>query len=382
VNIGSGIHRFANAYHEGQLSRSLVTGGAGFIGSNLVSRLITQGHEVTVLDNLSRTGSSANLDRLGNLWGTQSFKFIRGGVEDLGTVLKAADGADRIYHLAGQVAVTSSVDDPLKDFIENALGTMHLLEAARWVGNNPVFLYSSTNKIYGSMPAMNIVEETTRYKCPDLPFGVPETHPSDFHSPYGCSKGCGDQYTRDYHRIYGLRSVVFRQSCIYGPGQFGLEEQGWLCWLILAALWDVPITICGDGKQVRDVLYVEDLLNAYDAAVDNIDRCAGEIFNIGGGPANAVSIWTECRPIIERLIGRPVSASHAPWRPGDQKVYISDIRKAGRMLGWAPQITYGKGIEQLFEWIVNNESLLKNTVGALAAIEDAGPCSRPLPSCG
>ena len=361
------------------MSRTLVTGGAGFIGSNLVSRLIGQGHKVSILDNLSRTGSAANLDLLKKKFGTHSFAFIDGSVEDLGAVLEAVDGMDRIYHLAGQVAVTSSVVDPLRDFVDNALGTMNLLEAARRVGNNPVFVYSSTNKVYGSMEEIGFVEEPTRYRCPELPMGVPETQPLDFHSPYGCSKGCGDQYTRDYHRIFGLRTVVFRQSCIYGPGQFGVEGQGWLCWLILASLWNLPPTICGDGKQVRDILHVEDLLNAYDAAVGNIDLCVGEIFNIGGGPANTISVWTECRPAIERLIGHPVSACFAPWRPGDQKVYISDIRKARRLLGWEPQIPFDQGIADLFEWILNHEAVLRGAVGSIPAGAETVPCSGSFP---
>jgi CDP-paratose 2-epimerase len=355
------------------LSRALVTGGAGFIGANLVSRLIGQGHDVIVLDNLSRTGSSENLGLLRERWGTHSFTFISGGVEDLGTVLEAADGADRIYHLAGQVAVTSSVADPLHDFVDNALGTMNLLEAARRVARKPVFIFSSTNKVYGSMTEIGFKEEPTRYRYLGLDMGVPETQPLDFHSPYGCSKGCGDQYTRDYHRIFGLRSVVFRQSCIYGPGQFGAESQGWLSWLILASLWQLPLTIFGDGKQVRDVLHVEDLLNAYDAAVDNIDLCAGEIFNIGGGPANTISVWAECRPLVERLVGRPVRACFAPWRPGDQKVYISDIRKAGKVLGWKPRISPAQGIADLYEWILKHEALLKSTVGSVPSGGESVP---------
>jgi CDP-paratose 2-epimerase len=364
---------FLRRWTEGPLSRVLVTGGAGFIGSNLVSRLIEQGHEVTVLDNLSRAGSTANLEFLRHKYGSGSFRFLCAGVEKLDPLLDAADGMERIYHLASQVAVTDSVDNPLRDFADNALGTVHVLEAARRAGHDPVLVYSSTNKVYGSMESVGFVEEPTRYRYRDLPMGIPETQPADFHSPYGCSKGCGDQYTRDYYRIYGLRTVVFRQSCIYGPGQFGLESQGWLCWLILAALWQRPITIFGDGKQVRDVLHVGDLLNVYDAAVENIRVSAGEIFNVGGGPENTVSIWAECGPLIEKLVGRPVPVTFAPWRPGDQRVYVSDIRKAMRLLRWKPQKPLEQGIRELFEWILGHEAVLSTAIRSGPV--EAGPAS-------
>jgi CDP-paratose 2-epimerase len=343
---------------EVYLSRVLITGGAGFIGSNLASSLIRQGHEVTVLDNLSRAGSASNLGCLRARHGKDSFRFIAAGVNDFEPVLRAAERIERVYHLAGQVTVTGSVADPLQDFSDNALGTIHVLEASRRTGDNPIFVYSSTNKVYGSLENIDFEEEPTRYRYRDLPLGIPETHPVDFHSPYGCSKGSGDQYTRDYFRIFGLRTIVFRQSCVYGPGQFGLEGQGWLSWLMMASLWGWPITICGNGKQVRDILHVDDLLEAYDAAVNGIDKVAGQVFNLGGGPGNTISVWAEYGPMIESLVGNRVEASFAGWRPGDQRIYVSDIQKAGQLLGWKPRISVNEGVGKQFEWVKGHESLI------------------------
>jgi len=276
--------------------------------------------------------------------------------------MKAAEGVDRVYHLAGQVAVTDSITDPLRDFLDNALGTIHVLEAARRAGNDPVVVYGSTNKVYGSLEDVDCEEEPTRYRYCDFPMGIPETHPVDFHSPYGCSKGCGDQYARDYFRIYGLRTVVFRQSCIYGPGQFGLEGQGWMCWLMMASLWGWPIAICGSGKQVRDVLYIDDLLDAYDAGVSNIRRAAGQVFNVGGGPGNTISIWKEYGPMIERLVGHPVNVRFADWRPGDQKVYVSDVRKARQLLEWEPRTSVDEGIRALSDWLATHEATIRPVI--------------------
>jgi CDP-paratose 2-epimerase len=232
-----------------------------------------------------------------------------------------------------------------------------LLEAARWNGRNPVFLYASTNKVYGGMDDVKVVEKKLRWEYESLPFGAAESQPLDFHSPYGCSKGTGDQYVRDYHRIYGLRSVVLRQSCIYGPRQFGVEDQGWVAWMIIAAQTGKPITIYGDGKQIRDLLYVHDLLDGYDAAVQNIERVKGEIFNLGGGSENTMSIWTEFGPRLEKLLGRSIPVAQGDWRPGDQKVFVADIRKAQQMLGWKPKYSVEQGIRQLFGWVSENKSL-------------------------
>ena len=256
-----------------------ITGGAGFIGSNYVHRLLVRGENVTIYDNLSRGGASRNMAWLEEKFGENSSRLIVGDVADGAHLAEAAEDADVIVHLAGQVAVTTSVTNPREDFEANALGTFNALEAARASKRDPIFIYASTNKVYGGMEDVALAEEPTRWRYADLEFGCPETQPLDFHSPYGCSKGTGDQYVRDYERIYGLRSVVFRQSCIYGPRQFGIEDQGWVAWFVIAAVTGRPITIYGDGKQVRDILHVDDLLNAYDTAIAKIDVAAGKVYD-------------------------------------------------------------------------------------------------------
>jgi CDP-paratose 2-epimerase len=334
-----------------------VTGGAGFIGSNYVHRLLQRGEKVTVFDNLSRAGAPRNVAWLEETFGKKAFDLVVGDVRDAGLLAGSARGADVIVHLAGQVAVTTSVTDPREDFEINALGTFNALEAARLSGRNPVFLYSSTNKVYGGMEDVPLVEEATRWRYADLPHGCAEGQPLDFHSPYGCSKGTGDQYVRDYARIYGLRSVVFRQSTIYGPRQFGVEDQGWMAWFMIAAVMGRPITIYGDGKQARDMLQVEDLLNAYDAAVERIEAVSGGIYNVGGGSGNVISVWTEFGPRLEELLGRKIDVARADWRPGDQRVFYADSRKAERELGWRPGIDLQAGIERLFTWVKDNRDL-------------------------
>jgi CDP-paratose 2-epimerase len=335
----------------------LVTGGAGFIGSNYVRRLLERGENVTIYDNLSRAGARANLAWLRESFGNEAFQLVVGDVTDAGRVAAAAREADVILHLAGQVAVTTSVTHPRQDFEANAFGTFNALEGARLSGRDPVFIYASTNKVYGEMEDVHIVEEATRWRYADLEYGCPETQPLDFHSPYGCSKGTGDQYTRDYARIYGLRSVVLRQSCIYGPRQFGIEDQGWLAWMTIAAATGRQITIYGDGKQVRDVLQVEDLLNAYDAAISSIEVVKGEVFNIGGGTPNLLAVWAEFGPHLERLLGKKIAVARADWRPGDQRVFYADIRKAKNGLGWSPGIRLEEGIQKLFDWVQQNRTL-------------------------
>jgi CDP-paratose 2-epimerase len=335
----------------------LVTGGAGFIGSNYVNRLLKRGENVTIYDNFSRAGAKRNLEWLTSTHGEKSFNVIAADVRDADKITEAARGSDVIVHLAGQVAVTTSVTDPRSDFESNALGTFNVLEAARASARNPIFIYASTNKVYGGMDDVRIVEEATRWRYEDLINGCPETQPLDFHSPYGCSKGTGDQYVRDYARIYGLRSVVFRQSCIYGPRQFGIEDQGWVAWFVIAAVTGRPITIYGDGKQVRDVLHVEDLLNAYDAAIERIDAAAGKVYNMGGGPRNVLSVWAEFGPMLEKLLGKKIPVGRGDWRPGDQRVFYADVSKAQRELGWSPKIGVEEGIRMLFEWVKENKNL-------------------------
>ncbi|MGQ9491167.1 MAG: NAD-dependent epimerase/dehydratase family protein [Anaerolineae bacterium] len=340
--------------------RILITGGAGFIGCNLAAASIEAGHQVTLFDNLSRRGSAANLAWLQETFGASAFAFIQGDIRDYPAILRAAEGQEAIYHLAAQTAVTTSVTDPRSDFEINALGTFNVLEAARNAGHDPVFIYSSTNKVYGGMEDAPAVELATRYELPDYPQGVGEDRPLDFHSPYGCSKGAADQYVRDYFRIYGLKSVVFRQSCIYGQRQMGVEDQGWVAWFVIAAITGKPITIYGDGKQVRDLLHVDDLVRAFQMATARIDVTQGRIYNLGGGPANALSIWAEFGPLLSKLVGhKVVPAAFRNWRPGDQPVFIADVRKAAAEFGWMPQIGVREGIARLVEWVRVNRTLFE-----------------------
>jgi len=335
----------------------LITGGAGFIGSNYVHQLLSRGETVTILDNLSRAGAPRNLEWLEKTFGRDAFRLIRADVRDASAVAEAAKGSDVIVHLAGQVAVTTSVTDPRPDFEINALGTFNVVEAARLSGRNPIVIYASTNKVYGGMDDVEVIEDATRWHYKDLPFGASEKQPLDFHSPYGCSKGTGDQYVRDYHRIYGLPTVVFRQSCIYGPRQFGIEDQGWVAWFVIAAVMGRPITIYGDGKQIRDLLHVSDLTRAYDLAVEKIDVAAGRVYNLGGGHSNTLAIWTEFGPMLEELTGRAIPVGRGDWRPGDQKVFVADVRKAKSELGWEPKVSVEEGIRKLFEWVQENKNL-------------------------
>jgi CDP-paratose 2-epimerase len=332
-----------------------ITGGAGFIGSNYVSRLLERGEKVTIYDNLSRPGAARNLAWLQETFGGKAFQLVTGDVRDAELLTSSSREVDVIVHLAGQVAVTTSVTHPREDFEINALGTFNVVEAARLSERKPAVLYASTNKVYGGMEDVRVVERGTRWEYETLPMGCPETQPLDFHSPYGCSKGTGDQYVRDYARIYDLPTVVLRQSCIYGPRQFGVEDQGWVAWMIIAAVTGRPLTIYGDGKQIRDVLHVSDLLDAYDAAIARLDRVKGRVYNLGGGSGNTMSIWTEFGPLLEKLLGRPIPVALGDWRPGDQKVFVADIRKAERELDWKPKVGVEEGVGRLFEWVQKNK---------------------------
>jgi CDP-paratose 2-epimerase len=327
----------------------LITGGLGFIGSNMADRLLRDGADVVILDNQSRKGVHFNLEWLRRVHGDR-FELISGDIRDYATVERAMQGVGTVFHFAAQVAVTTSVDDPMTDFTVNALGTVNVLEAARKASPMPAVLFTSTNKVYGGLESVEIVEGERRYEMANLPMGVPESFPIDFHSPYGCSKGAADQYVRDYHRVYGLPTVVFRMSCIYGPRQFGNEDQGWLAHFVLTSMRGGDISIFGDGKQVRDLLFVEDLVEAFLAARRNIGTVAGTIFNIGGGPANAISVWTEFRELLQAATGKVPTATLHDWRVGDQRSYISDIRRAQSVLGWTPKISPKEGIARLAEW--------------------------------
>ena len=340
------------------LMKTIITGGAGFIGSNAASRYMTRGDEVVVIDNLSRKGGRENLEWL-NSQGTLSF--IQADICDakaMHRIFASHRDADVILHLAGQVAVTTSVEDPRADFEANATGTLNILEAARLAETKAPILFSSTNKVYGGMENVGVAAHNGRYAYADLAAGVDEQQNLDFHSPYGCSKGAADQYVRDYSRIYGMKTVVFRQSCIYGYRQLGVEDQGWVAWFTIAAVLDKPITIYGDGKQVRDILFIEDLLDAYDAALKNIDRTSGKVYNIGGGPKNVMSV-REVLEFVSRKQNRDVPFNLADWRPGDQRVYVSNIAKAKTDFGWEPKIDSAQGLELLYEWVTANTELFR-----------------------
>ncbi|PZC45437.1 MAG: CDP-paratose 2-epimerase [Chloroflexi bacterium] len=334
----------------------LITGGVGFIGANLAAHMIKQGHSVTLLDNFHRSGVRSNLDWLREVF-DDSFAFVEGDVRDEETVTRCIEGKEAVYHLAAQVAVTSSIQDPREDFAINAFGTLNVLEAVRKAAKCPILIYTSTNKVYGAMEDLRIGEEEDCYKYLDLPFGIPESFPLDFHSPYGCSKGSADQYVRDYARIYDLPAIVFRQSCIYGPRQFGMVDQGWLAHFVISIVNDRPIAIYGDGKQVRDLLHIDDLVRAMDWATQNIDATHGQVYNIGGGPSTAMSVWAQVGPILENLAGRELSIAYDDWRPGDQRVYVSDIRKAEADFQWSPEIMPKEGLEHLWEWVTANRPL-------------------------
>src|SRR6266851_5318889 len=341
--------------------RVVVFGGAGFVGSNLSKNLLDDGRHVVVFDSLARRGSELNLAWLQQLQCAGRLEFIRGDVRDSKAVASAVRHADEIYHLAAQVAVTTSVEDPRTDFEVNAQGTLNVLEGARQSGNRPRLVFSSTNKVYGGLEDVETVEGDTGYAFRDLPLGISESQPLDFHSPYGCSKGAADQYVRDYHRIYGLPTVVFRMSCIYGPRQFGNEDQGWVAHFIIASLTGEPLTIYGDGKQVRDVLFVDDLVRAFRTATEKIDATAGQVFNIGGGSSNTLSVWHEFGPMLERLSRQNVEVTFGDWRSGDQKCYVSDIRKATRELEWEPQIDKETGIRLLWDWVRANKEMFERS---------------------
>jgi len=338
--------------------RAVITGGAGFIGSNTAAHLIAEGHEVVIIDDLSRPGSELNLAWLLEL--DPELVFHRLDIRDYDLVRQAFDQVkpfDLLCHFAAQVAVTTSVLDPRTDFSINALGTLNILESVRSLKLDPVILYSSTNKVYGALETLGVVEEDTRYRYRDLSQGVPETTPLDFYSPYGCSKGAADQYMHDYSRIYGLKTIVFRNSCIYGPRQFGVEDQGWLAWFVIAALKGKDITIYGDGKQVRDVLHVSDLIRAMLSAAVR-EEAFGKVFNMGGGVENSISVWVEFRPILEKLLSREVVTDSGDWRPGDQKIYISDTSRARSVLDWKPHYSVEEGIKDLFQWVSSHLDLI------------------------
>jgi CDP-paratose 2-epimerase len=346
----SAVDATAASPRTGWPDRVLVTGGAGFIGSNLVRRLVPLGVEVVVLDNLSRQYSRENAAALQREH-PDGLRIIEGDLRDMTAVAAAVAGVGAIVHHAGQTAVTRSIADPFGDFLDNCLGTMHVLEAARASAHEPVVMYASTNKVYGDLADLEIVEEHDHYRFAHLPNGIDECQPLDFVSPYACSKGAAEQYVLDYARTYDLRTVVFRQSCIYGPHQLGAEDQGWLAWFLLAARSGRRLTIFGDGKQVRDLLYVDDLIDGFGAAIAAIDTTRGRVYNMGGGAANSVSIWWQLRPLLEEALGQELETPRfGPWRLGDQRIFCADTGRAHRDFGWRPVTSPADGLQKMVTW--------------------------------
>lgn len=334
----------------------LITGGAGFIGINVADYYLARGKRITILDNFSRTGARLSADWLIRKH-PEKLTVVEGSLQD--RRLNLADlvnQAEVIFHFAAQVAVTTSVTDPVSDFETNAAGTFYLLDAVRRSSSKPVFVYSSTNKVYGKMDDLSVRDNGRRYEYVNLPQGMSETRPLDFYSPYGCSKGAGDQYTLDFARIYGMKTICFRQSCIYGPHQFGIEDQGWLAWFAIRALRHEPVTIYGNGMQVRDALYISDLIEVYEKAIRAIDQTAGKAYNIGGGPQNTLSLL-ELIEMLQTLLGYPMTYSFADWRPGDQAIYVSDIRKAKNDFGWEPVIKVKQGVSELVRWLQQDKNI-------------------------
>jgi CDP-paratose 2-epimerase len=336
----------------------LITGGAGFVGSNLTDYFLNEDFDVTIFDNFSRNNVEKNVD-----WLKSNHKkrliVVKGDVRDYDSLKKVCVDKDVILHIAAQVAVTTSVKKPKEDFDINALGTFNVLEAARNCNSNPIIVYTSTNKVYGNnVNKIPLRENKMRYEFSDQKFinGIPEDFPTDAneHTPYGCSKYTGDIYMRDYHEIFGLKTVTFRMSCIYGLHQYGNEDQGWIAYFTIASVLDKSIILYGDGKQVRDVLFVDDLVRAFEGAIKNIGKTKGKVYNIGGGPKNTISLL-ELLDLLKKF-GLNPKFSFDNWRPADQKVYISDIRKA-RKFGWLPQVKPEEGVKRLFEWVKENKNI-------------------------
>jgi CDP-paratose 2-epimerase len=331
---------------------AVITGGAGFVATNVADRLLRDGWHVRLFDNLSRAGVEQNLEWLQTTHGDR-VEFVYGDVRDAAAVQKVVAGSRRIFHFAAQVAVTTSLTDPVVDFEINARGTLNLLEAIRSLPERPTVLFTSTNKVYGHLEDVPLCGRGRRYEPRDARIarqGVSEGRALDFHSPYGCSKGAAEQYVLDYARTYGLPATVFRMSCIYGPHQFGTEDQGWVAHFLIQAMSRRPLTIYGDGLQVRDVLYVDDLVDAMMLAHDAIDDISGQAFNVGGGPTNTISLL-ELLDLIGDMVGeRPVHTLE-PWRPADQRYYVSDTSKLEAATGWAPRVGVREGVERLAAWL-------------------------------
>ncbi len=329
----------------------LITGGAGFVGINVAAKVLEQGEDVLIFDNLARSGVERNLEWLCHKYGKRVQVEIA-DIRDAHLVRDAVHQASRIYHFAAQVAVTTSIEAPMPDFGINVQGTLNVLEAMRLMESAPPLLFTSTNKVYGDLEDIHFLQHGQRYVPEPEAYrqGLSEAQPLSFHSPYGCSKGSADQYVLDYARTYGLPATVFRMSCIYGPHQFGTEDQGWVAHFLIRALRGEPITLYGDGYQVRDILFVDDLVDAMLRAHAQIDRLKGQAFNIGGGPGNSTSLL-ELLALIGSLTGQVPEYSLSDWRRGDQKYYVSDTRRFGELTGWAPTTGIQDGVTQLHQWL-------------------------------
>ena len=337
----------------------LITGGCGFLGSNLASDALSRGDDLVVFDNLHRSGSRENLTWLQK---KGKFKFDHGDIRNSNDIARVIRDfkPDAIFHLAGQVAMTTSIANPRMDFEVNVLGIINLLESVRQYCPNSAVIYSSTNKVYGDLEQYSYLETDTRYQCVEKPDGFDENTQLEFHSPYGCSKGAADQYMLDYARIFGLKTVVFRHSSMYGGRQFATYDQGWVGWFCQKALEakkglaKEPFTISGNGKQVRDVLHADDMKALYKAALDSIDLSAGNAFNIGGGLSNSLSLL-ELFQELETLLGVEIIYEKKPVRVSDQRVFISNIEKAKNMLGWSPKILSKDGVKDMVQWISDSD---------------------------
>lgn len=333
-------------------SPTVITGGTGFVGSNLAAALAVAGHQIVIIDNLSRTGSATNLRRLHDdpaLEGRITFHPI--DVRDQATCADVirATSPRAVVHLAGQPAVTTSLTDPVGDFEINAGGTLSVLEAVRQHASDAHVIFASTNKVYGDLGTLAVAQRDSRYILPDHPDGIDETFPTRPVAPYGCSKYAADCYVRDYAQTYGMRTTVLRMSCIYGSWQHGTTDQGWVSWFTRAALTRQPITVYGDGLQVRDLLHIDDLVDLL-VEIVRTGRGANETFNVGGGPDFSLSIWAEFGELLADLVGNPISVRHEPPRPGDQPVYVSDIRKVSSHLSWKPRRPPADGIAEMVTW--------------------------------
>lgn len=344
----------SKSYQVEEDSYSLITGGAGFIGTNLAKRLLKEGKKVMIYDALMRDGVEQNLKWLKEQYGDRLIIQIA-DINELHTLEQSVRKAEEVYHFCSQVAVTTSIENPLLDYEVNLKGTFNLLEAIRKSPHQPPLIFTSTNKVYGNLKDKKLKTLDNRYAPADKDLeenGVGEDQPLDFHSPYGCSKGAADQYILDYSRSFGLKTVVFRMSCIYGPHQFGTEDQGWVAHFLISVLENKDISIYGNGKQVRDILFVEDLIDAFILASENMEKISGEAFNIGGGPRNSVSL-VEILDLITEKTGKKVNISFDEWRQGDQFYYVSDTKKFRMATGWKPKYSVEEGIEALMEWLLD-----------------------------